>query len=175
MSVEAEAQELLLLLKEFAPVLSIAVGVNLVSSFWDAMRNKAVNRFDTQMELLHGELSHIFDTKCENLNTYQSIANKASGFKDNLIKLSRVSTIVGICVVVTLLGALALMGYDPHFKISSSIAHVLMFISFAPTATFMIIGYGYSSYAVRTLKGKCEDAKDTARDLARHQLMAYGS
>ncbi|EGR1868892.1 hypothetical protein D3N24_15795 [Vibrio vulnificus] len=165
-----DAPEMLLALKEFAPYISVAVALNFVSSFWDAVKNKAVNRFDKNIKYLRLELENVFDGDCESSTTYQSIQQKSDAFRTNLICLSRLSTFVGIVVVIFLFFVLALMGYRPGYEISEVDADWLMFLSVGPTVLFMLIGYIYSFYAMSAIKGKCEDAKNTASDVLRHTI-----
>lgn len=162
------------LLYDFAPFISVAMAVNFVSSFWDAVKNKAINNLEKNKELFVSELNAVYTSgNCNNSNSVVLFTKEADKYKKNLTILSHFGTGTGMIIVVLLFILLSLIGFSPKAELTLVQCVYLVFISILPSSLFRILGLLYSNYAVKSLGDFSQIIKNTAKDAIKDTQAAY--
>lgn len=85
-----------ILLYDFAPFLSVAIAINFVSSFWDEVKNKAINNLDAHRESFITELDAVYTSgNCKQSDSVMELSAEAEKYKSTLSLLSFVATSPG--------------------------------------------------------------------------------
>ncbi|ENM6577901.1 hypothetical protein AB8I88_002870 [Vibrio fluvialis] len=163
------------LLYDFAPFLSVAMAINFVSSFWDAIKNKAIDNLDVNTEELVAELNAIYTSgNCGNSETVKNMRASADKPKKVLKILSATSTSLGILIVVAIFVLLAYIGFFPKYTLSLTQACLMITLSLFPSTILRLIGIWYSHSKVKAMTDNCETIKQSAKDaLKDNEQAAY--
>ncbi|MCS0390389.1 MULTISPECIES: hypothetical protein [Vibrio harveyi group] len=152
------------LLYDFAPFLSVAMAINFVSSFWTAIRYKAVNNFDRHRDDLVAELNAVYTSgNCSDSDPVIAFNEEAAGYKKKLSFLSKVATCIGVFLVLSQFLLLAIIGFAPQFSLTLFEAVSMVFLSLVPSTLFRVIGAFYSNSSVKKLEKTSETIKRSAK------------
>ncbi|HDX8377378.1 hypothetical protein [Aeromonas dhakensis] len=174
-TIEATPTVTSFLLYDFAPFLSVAIAINFVSSFWDGVRNKAINNFDKHKESLIRDLNGVYSSgNCERSDSISDLDKESNEYKSFLEKLSCIATILGIIISIFLFCALALIGFQPKITLTSGFAWFLVIISIFPSTIFRVWGAFYSKNSIKKLEKTSNTIKTAAKAAIKdNQQAAY--
>ncbi|RUO31849.1 hypothetical protein CWE12_02300 [Aliidiomarina sedimenti] len=152
------------LLNDFAPFLSVAMAINFVSSFWDGVRNKAVNNLDSHRDSFISELNAVYTSgDSERSESVVNLSNEAETYKQKLSWLSILATTISVLVVISLFILLAWIGFVPKQELTVAQAMLITSLSIIPSALLRAYGTYYSKISVNKLKIKSEIMKSAAK------------
>ncbi|EGQ8673262.1 hypothetical protein V5H29_16700 [Vibrio cholerae] len=162
-------------LYDFAPFLSVAIAINFVSSFWDGVKNKAINNLNSSREAFITELNAVYTSgNCQQSDSLQRLNDKADKYKSRLSALSFLATLFGLFVVFVLFILLALIGFAPEATLTIKQATQLCITSIVPSTAFRLAGVLYSKYAVNQLEELSSIMKGAAKAAIKdNQRAAY--
>lgn len=165
----------LFLLYDFAPFMSVAMAINFVSSFWDGVKNNAINKLNSHIDLSITELNAVYRSgNCHHSESITELKKEAEGYKATLGKMSIFATAFGITVVVILFLLLAWTGFTPKQELTLSQACLIVFISVIPSNLMMGIGAIYANLSINRLARTSETIKLAARSAIKdNQQAAY--
>ncbi|EPW4543370.1 hypothetical protein ACWLP4_004357 [Vibrio vulnificus] len=164
------------LLYDFAPFISVAMAINFVSSFWDGVKNKAINNLKNNKELFVTELSAVYPSgNCTNSDSVKDLNDEADKYKTTLSFLSFLATSIGMLVVCILFFLLALIGFSPKAELTFQQGIIMTCISIFPSTLLRLVGVLYSWHAVKQLKKLSQIMKNAAKAAIKDkQQSAYG-
>ncbi len=164
-----------LLLYDFAPFLSVAIAINFVSSFWDGVKNKAINNLNRSLDRFISELNGVYPSgNCNQSDSVKKLNTKANKYKLKLSVLSFLATLFGLSVVCSLFILLALVGFAPEVQLTIKQGILLCLASIIPSTAFRLIGILYSKYAVSKLEELASIMKSAAKAAIKdNQKAAY--
>lgn len=165
----------LLLLADFAPLISVAIAINLVASFWAGIKNKSVNNLNDRKKSFIEELNAVYTSgNCSGSDSLTHLETTADKYIKRLSKLSSAATTLGVVVVVILLCLLALIGFLPQTHITTLHAILICFICIVPSNVLRIVGMFYSKHAVKKLEECSNLIKNSAKSAIKdNQQAAY--
>ncbi|EIS3739133.1 hypothetical protein [Aeromonas sp. 5HA1] len=163
------------LLYDFAPFLSVAMAINFVSSFWDGVKDKAINNFDKHKEGVIKDLNAVYSSgNCESSDSISDLDTEANGYKSFLKWLSLIATILGIIISILLFIALAWIGFYPKTMLTNIESILLVVISIFPSTIFRVWGAIYSKSSIKKLEKTSNTIKTAAKAAIRdNQQAAY--
>ncbi|WP_217533074.1 hypothetical protein [Vibrio metschnikovii] len=164
-------------LYDFAPFLSVAMAINFVSSFWDGVKNRAVNNLNESRDRFIIELNGVYTSgNCNQSDSVKDLNLEADKYKNSLGILSFLATSIGMLVVVGLFVLLALIGFAPKAELTLEQGLWLIFFSIIPSSFLRILGVIYSWYAVKKLKELSQIMKNAAKAAIKdNQQAAYAT
>ncbi|MDD9197559.1 hypothetical protein PVK62_17195 [Aliivibrio sp. S3MY1] len=161
---EPELAVSLVLLYDFAPFISVVIAINFVSSFWDGVKNKAIDSLDAERDNLISELNAVYKSgDCLNSDSVKELDKEAQEYKVFLTYLSNIATVLGIIIVVILFVLLAYIGFEPKYKMTEFTALIMIAVSILPSTLFRCLGSIYSRNSIKKLKKTSETMKTAAR------------
>ncbi len=166
-----------LLLYDFAPFLSVAMAINFVSSFWDEVRNKAVNNLDIHRESFINELNVVYTSgDCQRSDSVVALDEEAETYKKFLTGLSLLATSLGVIIVLCLFVLLAWIGFYPKEQITENQALWMVAFSIVPSTLLRGWGAYYSRSAIKKLEKTSKTMKTAAKAAIRdNQQAAYSN
>lgn len=163
------------LLYDFAPFISVAMAINFVSSFWDDVKNKAINNLENNKVLFVTELNAVYVSgDCKNSDSVKDLNIEADKYKTVLTFFSFLATSIGMLVVCVLFSLLALIGFAPKAELTLQQGMIMTCISIFPSTLLRIVGVLYSWYAVKQLKKVSQFMKNAAKAAIKDKQSAYG-
>ncbi|EGR8992373.1 hypothetical protein BST55_22585 [Vibrio vulnificus] len=165
------------LLYDFAPFLSVAMAINFVSSFWDGVKNRAINNLNDSRDAFIDELNGVYTSgNCNQSDSVKDLNLEADKYKKKLNILSFLATSVGMLVVVGLFFLLALIGLAPKAALTLEQGLWLIFFSIIPSSSLRILGVLYSWHAVKKLRELSQIMKNAAKAAIKdNQQAAYSA
>lgn len=161
------------LLYDFAPFMSVAMAINYVSSFWDGVKNNAINKLNSHIDNSITELNAVYTSgNCRQSEPIAELENEANGYKSTLEIMSLLATVFGIIVVIILFILLALIGYSPKKELTFAQANFIVIISIIPSNLMMLIGMIYADHSIKKLAKTRNTIKMTARAAIRDNEQA---
>lgn len=133
------------LLSSFSSLFEVAVGLNLVFSIWDGLRNQAVERFKKVADELNGSLELSLGTDYKNSRCAAKFSEKQNEQVNSLERLSWWAKVTGLSITALLITLLIFMGYMPETKLSFWPITILVGLSTVISPSFLVFG----NYKVR--------------------------
>ncbi|MGF1693987.1 hypothetical protein [Photobacterium kagoshimensis] len=154
----------LIQLSGFSSLFEVAVGINLVFSAWDSLRDNALNKFNSRTENHQMTLQAKLGDKYDNSRCSVKFDTKVLGYKNKLETLSKFAKWGGMFISALLLLLLAYLGFYPNFSLTSYQCLMVSSISVLPSVLFLLIGQLYVGYANSSLESFMEQQTDAVAD-----------
>ncbi|ENM5880730.1 hypothetical protein [Vibrio metoecus] len=139
-------------LTQFASLFEVAVGINLVFSIWETLRNQAITRYDTISLEMEKAISAVLGEKYEDSRTATEFAEKKTKYLNRLKAISTIGKFSGLTLTVCLIGLLAYLGFTPNFSLQGYYVYIFLFFSVAFSPLFLLLGNLYTAYSQSRLK-----------------------
>ncbi|WP_061011559.1 hypothetical protein [Photobacterium leiognathi] len=154
----------LIQLSGFSSLFEVAVGINLVFSAWNSLRDNALNKFNKRTDNHRITLQAKLGDKYDNSRCSVKFDTKVLRYKNNLENLSKCAKWGGMIISSLLLILLMYLGFDPNFSLTSSQCLIISLISVLPSALFLFLGQLYVGYANTSLESFMEQQTDAVAD-----------
>ncbi|WP_162270800.1 hypothetical protein [Photobacterium damselae] len=154
----------LIQLSGFSSLFEVAVGINLVFSVWNTLRENALNSFNIKSVSYQITLQAKLGDKFENSRCSVKFENKTSKYKRNLEFLSTLAKWGGLSISIFLLILLVFLGFNQNIMVSKSVCLYLSALSILPSALFLIIGQLYVFYISWKIESFMEQQADAVAD-----------
>lgn len=154
----------LIQLAGFSSLFEVAVGINLVFSTWDALRDNALNKLNIVTNdhkiSLQAKIGDTYDTsRCS-----VKFESKVTYFKGKIKALSIFAKWVGLIISALLLTLLTYLGFNPDLTLEYTHCLLICIFSVLPSVFFLLIGQLYVKYASTKLESFMEQQKDAVDD-----------
>ncbi|MEZ8202001.1 hypothetical protein AB4622_22625 [Vibrio splendidus] len=143
-------------LSAFASLFEVAIGINLVFSVWDTLRNQAVARFDVISKEMEQAISAVLGENYEGSRTATDFAVKQTRYINRLKGLSSFGKYSGLILTACLLALLAHLGFNPDFSLQDKYIYIILFFSVAFSPLFLLFGNLYTARC----KNRLEEFKE---------------
>ncbi|HGE8241355.1 hypothetical protein ACTG2S_01930 [Aeromonas sp. 82P] len=130
----------LYLLSNFSSLFEVAVGLNLVFSMWDSLRNQAVERLKKISDELEKNLELNLGVNYKDSRCAQKFAEKKNEQLQRLEKLSQIAKIVGLLITSAIMLLLSCLGYLPEIAFSFWQIALAIVLSTLTSPSFLLWG-----------------------------------
>lgn len=154
----------LIQLSGFSSLFEVAVGINLVFSAWDSLRDNALNKFNSRTDNHRITLQAKLGDKYDNSRCSVKFDTKVLGYKTTLEKLSKCAKWGGMFISALLLILLTYLGFEPNFSLTFPQCLIISLISVLPSVLFLLLGQLYVGYANSSLESFMEQQTDAVAD-----------
>ncbi|EGR0319908.1 hypothetical protein FK208_18045, partial [Vibrio cholerae] len=125
----------LIQLSGFSSLFEVSVGINLVFSAWNTLRDNALNKFTCRTNNHQITLQAKLGDKYENSRCSVKFDTKVLGYKNRLEKLSKFAKWGGMFISSLLLFLLAYLGFYPDFSLTYSQCLIVCALSILPSVS----------------------------------------
>ena len=160
-----ELSTLLVKLSGFSSIFEVAIGINLVFSVWNQLRDYALNAFNEKVNARKISLQARFGDVFLNTRTYQKLELKISSRQSNLSKLSKTAKWLGLAIAIFLIILLMYVGINQNFEVTGIMAVWLCALSLLPSTILLCLGHFYVFYSLSKVDGYIEQQEDALSDL----------
>ncbi|WP_429030814.1 hypothetical protein [Aeromonas veronii] len=143
-------------ISNFSSLFEVAIGLNLVFSLWESLRNTASSKFTKISDDLAVELKALLGDEFEDSRCSMNFETKKDKYLLKLQRFSDIAKWIGLASTVILISVLIQTGLEPEYKITEKQLYLLLLISIGFTPLFITIGNIYVWYC----KGKLIDFKE---------------
>ncbi|QYK07845.1 hypothetical protein [Shewanella mangrovisoli] len=130
-------------LAQFSSLIEVSVGINLVFSVWESIRNLAVIRLKDISDDIDKKLAAYLGPKYKNSRCSTDFQTKVDNHLGRLKTLSSVAKWTGLASTVIMVTILILIGFNPDFSVDLGSLLVIIFIAVFVSPLFMIVGNAY--------------------------------
>lgn len=160
-----ELSTLLVKLSGFSSIFEVAIGINLVFSVWNQLRDYALNAFNEKVNARKVSLQARFGDVCLNTRTYQKLESKINSRQLNLSRLSKAAKWLGLIIAVFLIILLICIGINQGLEVTGVMAIWLCVLSLLPSTLLLCLGHFYVFYSLSKVDGYIEQQEDALSDL----------
>lgn len=145
-----DSVQVLYKLAHFSSLIEVSVGINLVFSFWESLRNIAVIKFTELYNSIDSSLAASLGDSYRTSRSYTDFDKMAQYHLNNLRQLSMIAKWVGMFSTAFMLILLVTIGLNPDYTVNGNELLFIIAIAVIVSPTFLLFGniYVYFSRAV---------------------------
>lgn len=140
------------LLADFASLFEVAVGINLVFSVWDSLRNQAVAKFDVISQDLEKSMAATMGQSYSTSRVATEYSIKHTTYIKRMKLLSTIGKIIGLTATVGLVFLLIYLGFQPLTRIEAPTVLGIIFFSVGISPLFLAVGNIYARHCKNRLQ-----------------------
>lgn len=148
----AEQVEVLYRLANFASLVEVSVGINLVFSFWDTLRNSAIIRFNEISKNNSKKMAAALGVNYSTSRFASDFDELVNGCLDTLSVIAFVGKWVGLLATCIMVILLMQIGLNPNYEISFLALCFILFVAVVLSPLFIVVGNLYVIYAKKAVE-----------------------
>lgn len=142
-----EPAEVLYNLAHFSSLLEVSVGINLVFSFWESLRNLAISKLTVTSVMMYEKLAANLGDEFKDSRCSAQFEMKKNSHLNRLGYLSFLARWIGILSTVLMILLLINVGFNPNTQVNFLQILVIIFFAVCISPLFLIIGNIYVYFA----------------------------
>lgn len=141
----------------FSSFIGVAVGLNLLFSFWESLRSMAISKFNKASDEMDDELKALLREDYDEARCVSELKGKLQFHLKNLNALKRFAKWIGVFITAILLCSLIWIGFEPELKCEAWELIVLIIVAVVISPVLLFTGEVYVYIAT----SKLNDFKNT--------------
>ncbi|MEH8229706.1 hypothetical protein [Aeromonas veronii] len=152
-------------LAQFSSFIEVFIGINLVFSIWETLRENASNKFKTKSEKHRVSLGAKLGKNFETGRCAAKFNQKIKEHSDRLQTLCSFSKWCGLVISCVLCLTLVVIGLNPEFEVEINAALIFIAITGLPSIFLLMVGNIYVLHAENDIEKFCNQQNDAIEDL----------